>query len=136
MRPLTAHEQLRCKHARQARQAHHLQDRTWPEDVGELLNLTHHPDARVRKHSVHALCPCSLKASVDRVWDRLLDMVTDDPKVRARVLHTLADGSPREREQEVVRALESMQHDPDAHLRRRVRQLLAHYRAGGRLNVL
>jgi hypothetical protein len=29
-----------------------------------------------------------------------------------------------------------MQHDPDVRLRRRVRKILAHYRSGGRINIL
>ena len=56
--------------------------------------------------------------------------------VRKNVFHVLADGSPRYREQQIVRTMEAMHNDPDPKLRRHVRKLLAHYRAGGRLNVL
>jgi hypothetical protein len=48
----------------------------------------------------------------------------------------LADGSPREREAEVVAAVERFQQDPDKRLRRRARQLMAQYRRGGRINAL
>ncbi len=111
--------------------------RTWPEEIEERLAQTYSPEVRVRRAAVHALCPCAVQADHEQVWSRLIEMVGDeDPKVRADILHTLCDGSPRSREQDVVRALERMQHDPDPRLRRRVRKGLAHYRAGGRLNIL
>ena len=86
---------------------------------------------------MQSLCPCHVKRNEPRVWDRILAMV-DDPsaRVRSNVFHLLADGSPREREAEVVAAIERLRSDPDEKLRRRVRKLLAHYRAGGRINVL
>jgi hypothetical protein len=78
-----------------------------------------------------------LKANDVEAWDRILEMCDDpDPRVRSNVFHVLCDGSPREREQDVVMALDLMANDPDPRLRRRVRRLLAHYRRGGRLNVL
>ncbi len=113
------------------------QRRTRPEEIDELLAQTYDPDSRVRSEAFHALCPCSVRADEERVWNRLLAMVADpDPKVRADVFHTLCVGSPRSREQDVVRALDSMQHDSDLKLRRRVRKMLAHYRAGGKINIL
>jgi hypothetical protein len=60
----------------------------------------------------------------------------DDFQVRSTVLHVLCDGSPRSREQEVVAALQRLQHDPDVGLRRRVRKVLAQYRRSGTVNVL
>ena len=64
-------------------------------------------------------------------------MVGDpDPKVRADIVHTPRDGSPRSRARDVVHALETMLHDPDARRRRRVRKRPAHDRAGGKLNIL
>ncbi len=111
--------------------------KTHPDEITDLIERTFSPEVSERRRAVHALCPCSLKSEHDRVWDRLLEMVDDaDPRVRADVLHTLCDGSPRSREQEVVRALERMRDDPDPKLRRRVRQVLAQYRSGGRINVL
>jgi HEAT repeat protein len=137
MKPLTRQEQVRAKNLRKAGHASWHEERTWPEDIDDLIEQTYDADPRVRKQAVHALCPCNVRANDERVWDRLIAMVEDeDAKVRGQVFHTLADGSPRAREQEIVRALERMQHDPDPTLRRRVRKLLAHYRAGGRLNIL
>lgn len=107
------------------------------DPVDALLNLTYSPESGVRKDALHELCPCRLKANYGRVWDRIFEMVDDsDVKVRAQVFHTLADGSPRSREEEVVRAIERMKNDPDPKLRRRVRHLLTHYRHGGRINIL
>lgn len=64
--------------------------------------------------------------------------MVNDPnvKVRKTVLHTLADGSPREREAEVVAAIETLYNDPDKKLRKAVRHLLAIYRRIGKINVL
>ena len=103
----------------------------------DILQLTRHADAHVRKQAVQQLCPCHLKADYEPVWDRLLEMVDDhDVKVRGHVLHALCDGSPRSREGQVVAALEAMRNDPDQGLRRRVRQTLAQYRRTGRVNIL
>ncbi len=111
-------------------------DRTWPEEIDSLLEQALNPDPQERRKAVHALCPCNVQAENGRVWDRLIALATDpDVRVRADAHHTLCDGSPRSREAEIVGALERMQHDPDRKLRRRVRQLLAHYRAGGKLNI-
>jgi hypothetical protein len=71
------------------------------------------------------------------VWDRTLEMASDaDVKVRATVLHLLCDGSPRERNAEVVAAVERLQHDPDDKLRRLARKVMAQYRKTGQINVL
>ncbi|MDP9380647.1 MAG: HEAT repeat domain-containing protein [Chloroflexota bacterium] len=137
MKSATLREQTRYDNPRRASHAPGQEERTWPEDIDYLIEQTYHPDPRVRKQAVHGLCPCNVKANNERVWDRLIEMVADeDAKVRGWVLHTLADGSPRSREQEIVQAIERMQHDPDPSLRRRVRKLLAHYRAGGKINIL
>jgi hypothetical protein len=111
--------------------------RTRREEIETLLAQSHDPVPDRRRRAVHAMCPCAVRANDDRIWNRLLEMVDDaDPKVRSDVFHTLCDGSPRSRERDVVSALERMRHDPDLKLRRRVRKLLAHYRATGQINVL
>jgi len=106
-------------------------------EIEGLLERSCSADERERADALQSLCPCHVKRNEPRVWDRILAMV-DDPsaKVRSHVLHLLADGSPRERETQVVAAIERLRCDPDARLRRRVRKLLAHYRAGGRINAL
>ena len=107
------------------------------EQDSSILALTFHPDARVRRKAVQQLCPCHLKANYAPVWERVLAMVGDaDPKVRGTVLHVLCDGSPRSREAQVVAALETLQHDGDAGVRRRARQVMAAYRRRGRVNIL
>jgi hypothetical protein len=65
-----------------------------------------------------------------------MEMTTDpDRRVRSHVVHALTDGSSRDREYEVVAALERMQADPDTLLRRRVRTILAVYRRTGAWNI-
>jgi hypothetical protein len=81
--------------------------------------------------------PCHVKRNDSRVWDRVLDLV-DDPAVEVRrwVFHLLGDGSPRERECQIVAAMERFTRDPNRKLQRRARQVLAKYRRGGTINVL
>jgi len=64
-------------------------------------------------------------------------MIDDpDPVVRYQVLHNLCDGSPKIREEEVIKALESMHNDTDPYIRRRVHQVLSNYRRTGKWNIL
>ena len=108
-----------------------------PIDIETVIEQSKHANAEMRTEAVRMLCPCKLKFNYEPAWNRLLEMVTDpDVHVRRNVLHVLCDGSPRERETEVVQALERMYHDKDAKLRRHVRKLLAQYKRGGRINVL
>jgi hypothetical protein len=111
--------------------------RTPRGDIDGLLELTADADAAVRAAALGALCPCHVKRNESRVWDRILARVDDpSPKVRSHVFHLLADGSPRERESEVVAAIERLQSDLDEKLRRRARKLMARYRRGERINAL
>ncbi|MAE61410.1 MAG: hypothetical protein CMJ49_08655 [Planctomycetaceae bacterium] len=64
-------------------------------------------------------------------------MATDESAtVRRTVLHVLADGSPRERESEVVAAMERLCQDGEAGIRRQARKVMARYRRGSTINVL
>jgi hypothetical protein len=111
--------------------------RTCRGDIDELLDLTANADAAERARALQKLCPCHVKRNESRVWDRIIAMAGDpSPRVRSHAFHLLADGSPREREGEVVRAIEAMQLDPDERLRRRARKLMAQYRRGGGINAL
>ena len=115
----------------------HADRRVCPAGLGEWLDWTRDADPRVRSRAIGQACPCHVKANRPALWDRLIEMAGDaDARVRGHVLHTLADGSPREREIEIVAAIESMRNDPDRRLRRRVRKLLASYRRSGNINVL
>ncbi len=107
-----------------------------PDEVTTWLDRTHDPDPRVRRTAVTHLCPCHLKHDLPPVWDRLVAMAADpDRNVRNWVLHVLTDGSPQSRQPEVVQVLERMGHDPDPKLRRKARQILAHHRRTGNLNI-
>jgi hypothetical protein len=52
------------------------------------------------------------------------------------VVHLLADGSPRELEEQVVATIEGLTGDPDGKIRRQTRRLIAHYRRTGQINIL
>jgi len=105
--------------------------------VEDFLANTRSEDPKVRKLYLRELCPCHVKRDVDVVWDRIIDMVDDpSPDVRYQVMHNLCDGSPASRESEVVAALEKMHNDPDKKVRRRVHNVLTHYRKTGKWNIL
>src|ERR1700731_2338084 len=92
------------------------------------LELTQHPDPKVRRGAVASACSCHIKANHEQIWGRLFAMTEDpDSRVRSYVVHNLVDGSPTVRQDEVVATLERMQHDADPYLRRRVRRLVAYY---------
>jgi hypothetical protein len=111
--------------------------RTRQYEIDTLLERTADPNPKVRAQAVQSLCPCHVKRNDSRVWDRVLELV-DDPalEVRRWVFHLLGDGSPRERETQIVAAMEQFTRDPDKKLQRRARQVLAKYRHGGTINVL
>jgi HEAT repeat protein len=111
--------------------------RTRSGEIDALLEQTADPNPKIRARAVESLCPCHVKRNEPRVWDRILHL-TDDPalEVRRWVFHLLGDGSPREREAEIVAAMERFTRDPDKKLQRRARQVLAEYRRGGTINVL
>jgi hypothetical protein len=103
--------------------------RTRIDEIDSLLEQTVDADAKVRSQAVQSLCPCHTKRNDSRVWDRVLELV-DDPAldVRRWVFHLLGDGSPREREVEIVAAIERFTKDADKKLQRRARQVLAECR--------
>lgn len=111
--------------------------RTRLDEIDALLEQTTDSNPKVRAQAVQSLCPCHVKRNDARVWDRVLELV-DDPAldVRRWVFHLLGDGSPREREAQVVAAFERLTRDPDKKLQRRARQVLAKYRQDGTINVL
>jgi hypothetical protein len=110
---------------------------TDPESIPELLRLTRDEDAATRASAIQCLCPCHVQRYNSEVWDRLFELARDpDLNVRKTIFHILGDGSPNDRVHDVISAMESMFHDPDPKLRRRVRQFLAQYRRTGRVNIL
>ena len=105
-------------------------------DIDVLIQETHSQNLKVRKAALLNLCPCHVRYNNAVVWDRILEMQADeDPGVRSIVLHNLCDGSPRDREPEVIAAVERMANDSDLKLRRRARNALATYRRSGNINT-
>ena len=47
-----------------------------PHDLAALLQQTHDPDPRIRRHAVARLCPCHVKRTHERVWERVIAMAT------------------------------------------------------------
>lgn len=116
---------------------HPMNGRTPKDEIDHILELTADPDPRVRRLALKNLCGCHVRADVPRVWDRLFELVDDpDPGVRFEVVHAFGDSSPNSRADEIAAAVELLANDPDRHLRKRVRKLLASYRRTGSVNVL
>jgi len=107
------------------------------EDVAGLLALTEDADPKERVRALRSLCPCHLRRDISAVWDRVIALAHDpDARVRRHVLHTLGDGSPNARRDEVVHAIGVLALDADERIRRRARGVLAAFRRTGRINVL
>jgi len=103
----------------------------------EFLEETKSEDPITRKKALRELCPCHVKHDVEEFWIRIIAMTKDpDPQVRYQVLHNLCDGSPLEREESVIQAIEGMHNDEDKYIRRRVHQVLSNYRKTGKWNIL
>lgn len=132
----TKTEQMRAKYARHQSSARNRDPKLDPDEFDALLEATYSQDARERADAARELCPCHLRDNIPAVWDRVLELARDpDLRVRKTVLHMMTDGSPREREADVIAAIETMFHDPDPKMRRVVRRLLAAYRRTGKINV-
>jgi HEAT repeats len=108
--------------------------RTAGDAVDQLLELSRSEDGRVRQLACRNLCTCHVRADIDRVWVRLLELIDDpDREVRGDVIHALTDSTPAPRVADVVQALESRHNDPDPGIRRQVRKTLARYRRTGKV---
>ena len=68
--------------------------------------------------------------------DRICDMAQDEERdVRMMVLHTLCDGSPHSRLEDVLAALQVLGRDADPKIRRKARKALNSYQRSGRWNI-
>ncbi|CAF0909918.1 unnamed protein product [Brachionus calyciflorus] len=106
-------------------------------DIDLIIGLTKHPDPMVRKKSLVEICPCRVKSNIDQFWQRVFEMINDEsPLVRAQVLHTLCDGSPKHLEYRVALALEDFNIDSDPEIRRRAHKVLSSYNRTGKWNIL
>jgi len=105
--------------------------------VGEILTKTRDANPNVRHAAVRELCPCEVRANRVDGWDRILELVGDsDPGVRRLAFHAMIDGSPHDRLDEIVVAVETLRNDPHQKLRRQARKLLDHYRRTGQVNIV
>jgi len=106
-------------------------------NVETFIELTKNEDPRIRKRALKEMCPCKVKKAIDQIWERVFEMYDDpDTQVRYQVMHTLCDGSPFDKEFEVIEILEKMWNDKDEKLKRNVRRALNSYRRTGKWNVL
>eukprot|EP00761_Pharyngomonas_kirbyi_P012245 gb/GECH01012272.1/.p1 GENE.gb/GECH01012272.1/~~gb/GECH01012272.1/.p1 ORF type:complete len:121 (+),score=39.32 gb/GECH01012272.1/:1-363(+) len=106
-------------------------------EIEEIIDLTHAENSNLRRKVVRELCPCKVKANIEEIWQRLLEMVNDpNGDVRLAVVHTLCDGSPCELELEIAEALEDKYNDQDPRVRKLARRAFNSYRRTGKWNVL
>jgi len=108
------------------------------EPVENYIARTHDPVPSRRKKALQELCPCRVGKDFDVVWARILEMVEDpDPTVRYQALHNLADGSPRDREEQVISIIhEKLRNDLDEKVRRAARRVLESHRRTGKWNIM
>ena len=107
------------------------------DDINTIISLTKDSNPQVRVTALKSMCPCHVKADIDLFWDRIIEMVNDeDDNVRYQVLHTLCDGSPSHRENNVMDAIEIFNRDKNKDIKRRAHKVLASYRKTGRWNIL
>ena len=110
---------------------------TVSDDVLELIENSRDYLPEVRLEAVRRMCPCKVKRDVEAMWARLLQMTSDpDDAVRYQVLHSLCDGAPKAREEEVVNAIQSFWNDSNTRIRRSARRALNSYQFTGVWNIL
>jgi len=103
----------------------------------QYLQFTHSDDPKVRLSILRTMCPCKVKADRDLLWARIMEMASDpNPKVRYQAMHNLCDGSPSWREESVIKTLEGMHNDSDPKIRRRIHNILTHYKHTGKWNIM
>jgi hypothetical protein len=106
-------------------------------DVNVIIELSKHSNPLVRKRSLIQMCPCRVKEDIEKFWIRVFEMKNDeDALVRAQVLHTLCDGSPKHMEQKVYEALDQFNRDSDTEIRRKAHKVLSNYNKTGKWNIL
>jgi len=107
------------------------------ELVDAILMKTRDANPNIRRGAIRELCPCEVRANRVDVWDRILELVRDsDPGVRRLAFHAMIDGSPHDRLDEIVVAVEALRNDPHLKLRRQARKFLDHYRRTGQINIV
>ena len=105
--------------------------------VHDLIEISRHPDPKIRLKSIQQMCPCHVESDIDLFWNRLFEMVTDEDRdVRYQVLHNMCDGSPSHLEADVVKALDKLNYDTDSVIRRKVHQIMGHYSKTGEWNIM
>lgn len=106
-------------------------------DVDVIIALSKHPNPLVRKKSLVEMCPCRVRLDIDKFWERVFEMIGDeDATVRAQVLHTLCDGSPKHLENRVLDAIQVFNSDSDTEIRRKAHKVLSVYNRTGKWNIL
>jgi hypothetical protein len=69
------------------------EERVGRQEIEQLLELSHSPDAEDRKFAASYLCPCHVRRRIEDVWEALYRMLEDENvEVRRNAWHTLEDG--------------------------------------------
>ena len=106
-------------------------------DVDVIIALSKHMDPEVRKKSLVEMCPCRVKCAIEKFWERVFEMAADENSgVRAQVLHTLCDGSPKNMEFKVIETMQEFNVDTNSYIRRRAHKVLVSYKNTGKWNIL
>ena len=86
--------------------------RTAGDALAGLLQLSGSQESQVRHLACRNLCTCHVRADIDRVRTRLLDLAVDpDSLVPGDVIHALTNSMPAPRVAAVIHALQSRRND-------------------------
>ena len=106
-------------------------------DLSKIIHLSKDKDPDIRLKAVENLCPCKIKRDYEMVYNRLFELSTDENvKVRFQVLHNICDGSPRDYEARVMKALDNFNRDKDKKIRRTAHKVMASVFRRGKWNIL
>ncbi|KJE97728.1 hypothetical protein CAOG_07833 [Capsaspora owczarzaki ATCC 30864] len=112
-------------------------DANLSSEFKEFISRTLDPDPRVRKQMLKEMCPCRVRADIDLMWARIIELTSDESDiVRDQALHALGDGSPRAMEATVMEIAERLYNDPSDAVRSKARRMVNAYRRTGKWNVL
>ena len=107
------------------------------ETIEKFLQNSHNPNPNKRRKALKELCPCTVRADIEELWERIFECLRDeDPLVRDQALHNLGDGSPAHLEERIVEAVEELYNDPHPKVKKKARRMLNAYRRTGKWKVL
>jgi hypothetical protein len=106
-------------------------------NIEDLIKYSKNSNPKIRLKSLNEMCPCKMRYNYPEIWARVFEMATDsDDKIRARVLHIICDGSPKEYLDKVLDTLQIFNCDINKEIKRITHKVLGSYSRTGIVNIL